>query len=183
MSEKNPFQLLDTKDVYSNPWIHVVEHKVITPGGKPGIYGVVRFKNRAIGVVPYENGRIWLVGQYRVPLGEYSWEIPEGGAPYSEDPLAGAKRELREEMGFAAHSWDLLFKMHLSNSVTNEEAIVYLARRLEKGAPLPEDTEVFKYKSLTLDEAFTQVVEGKITDSMTVAAIFRIKLMKVEGSL
>ncbi len=92
MTKPNPWKTLSSQSKYDNPWIQVVENKVINPGGGKGIYGKVHFKNQAIGIIPIdENLNTWLVGQYRYTLSEYSWEIPEGGAPYDEEPLEGAK--------------------------------------------------------------------------------------------
>src|SRR4051812_33372191 len=96
-SESNPFKIVSSRSIYENAWIHLYEHQVINPKNKPGIYGVVKFKNRAVGVIPYSNGMIWLVGQYRFPLEQYSWEIPEGGSPQGEDISETARRELKEE--------------------------------------------------------------------------------------
>ena len=81
--------------VYENAWIQVHHDEVTRPDGSPGIYGVVHFRARAVGAVVADGeGRILLVGQHRYTLDRYSWEIPEGGSPWDEDPLAGAKREL-----------------------------------------------------------------------------------------
>lgn len=180
---KNPFTIKSSRSIYSNKWISVVEHQVITPGGSPGIYGVVNFKNRAVGVVPYENGDIWLVGQYRFPLEQYSWEIPEGGSPQNEDLLETAKRELQEETGLTAKKFDVISHMHLSNSVSDEYAIIFLARGLSQGDAFPEDTEQLQVKRVSLDNAYKMVVEGEITDSLSVAAIYRLMLMRHEGTL
>src|SRR6476646_7830329 len=101
----NPWTTLYSRQVYDNPWISVREDQVLRPDGSPGIYGVVHFKNRAIGVLPVEDdGSIWLVGQHRYPLNAFSWEIPEGGCPEGESPDAAARRELTEETGLSAAS-------------------------------------------------------------------------------
>src|SRR5262245_11371089 len=121
--ESNPFVILSSRAIYDNPWIAVTEHQIQKPrGGGNGIYGVVHFKTRAIGVVPYEDGAIYLVGQYRFALGQYSWEIPEGGAPEDEEPRDCALRELAEETGLRAGRIEPLFSMHTTNSVTDELA-------------------------------------------------------------
>ena len=79
--------------------------EVVRPDGTDAVYGVVRYRDRALGTVPVaDDGRILLVGQFRYSFDEYSWEIPEGGVPPAEDRLAGAKRELVEETGFTASS-------------------------------------------------------------------------------
>src|SRR6185436_10464379 len=138
----NPWQTADRRYVYENAWINVREDNVIRPDGAPGIYGVVEFKNKAIGVLPMdEEGCTYLVGQYRYTLDRYSWEIPEGGCPEGEEPLSAARRELVEETGLEASTWKLLGTAHLSNSVTNEEALYYLATDLTARAPAPEGTE------------------------------------------
>jgi 8-oxo-dGTP pyrophosphatase MutT (NUDIX family) len=180
----NPWKTVATAVKYDNPWIQVREDSVIRPSGDPGIYGVVHFKNRAIGVIPIDaEGYTYLVGQWRYALEQYSWELPEGGGPLEEHPLAAAKRELLEETGFRAEHWRELFRMHLSNSVTDEEAIIYLATGLEAGTATPEETEVLQVRRVHLSEALELVLSGEITDSITVAAVLRASLMSKTGEL
>ncbi|MBO9658474.1 MAG: NUDIX hydrolase [Chitinophagaceae bacterium] len=178
MSEHNPWQVLSEKEVYDNKWINVTEYDVINPGGGKGIYGKVHFKNLAIGVIVLdEENNTYLVGQFRFPLNEYSWEIPEGGGAMDTDPLDSAKRELFEETGLKADSWKLILKMHLSNSVSDEYALIFLAQGLEQFEPMPEETEQLVIKKLPFEEAFRMQQAGLITDSMSVAAIQQVKLM------
>ena len=163
-SEENPWQITSEKKVYDNPWISVTEYQVINPSGNPGIYGKVHFKNFAIGIIPLdEYMNTWLVGQYRFALGSYSWEIPEGGGVLGIDPLDSAKRELLEETGLKAERWTELQRMHLSNSVSDELSIIYLAQGLQQFEPEPEDTEQLIVKKLPFKEVYNMVCEGKIT--------------------
>lgn len=180
----NPWQTLESEVKYDNPWINLREDRVIQPNGTPGVYGVVHFKNRAIGVLPLDDeGCTYLVGQWRYALNMYSWELPEGGGPHDEPPLEAAKRELLEETGFSARHWREILRMHLSNSVTDEESLVYLATGLEAGEAMPEETEVLQVKRVTLEEAARMVTAGEITDSITVAAVLRAVLMRANGEL
>lgn len=177
--EENPWQILESNAIYDNPWIKITEHQVINPTGGKGIYGEVHFKNYAIGIIALdEDDKIWLVGQYRFPLKAYSWEIPEGGGPLDANPLTSAKRELLEETGLVAQYWEELLRMHLSNSVSNELAIIYLARDFEQFEAQPEETEELVVKKVHFEEAYQMVLRGEITDSMSVAAILRLKLIK-----
>lgn len=163
--------------VYENNWIRVSHSEVVTPGGSDGIYGVVHFKSTAVGVVPVDDeGYTWLVRQSRYPLQEYTWEIPEGGAPRGEDPLAAGKRELLEEVGLTAADWQPLLRMHLSNSVCDEAAIVYLAQGLSLGATAHEDTEDIEILRLPLMDAVAMVLQGEITDAISVAALLKLAL-------
>lgn len=182
--EENPWKILSEKDIYDNPWIGLTECQVINPAGKPGIYGKVHFKNFAIGIVALdEEMNTWLVGQYRFALNAYSWEIPEGGGALDTDPLESAKRELHEETGLEATSWTEIQRMYLSNSVTDELCIIYLARDLQQFDSEPEDTEQLTVKKLPLDEAYQMVSDGIITDSVAVSAIQKVRLMLLEGEL
>jgi len=183
LATENPWQTISSCQKYENPWIQVTEHQVLNPKGGPGIYGVVHFKNLAIGAIPMDPDlNIWLVGQYRYPLNQYSWEIPEGGGPLNIDPLLSAQRELQEETGIIAHRWLELFRMHLSNSVSDELAIVFLAQDLTFGQSTPEDTEDLQIQKVSLKKAAEMVNSGEITDSLTVAAIFKLQILAFQGA-
>ena len=180
--EENPWQIRSEQKVYDNPWISLTEYAVINPAGKNGIYGKVHFKNTAVGIMVLDEAfNTYLVGQYRFTIGQYSWEIPEGGALVNEDPLEGAKKELLEETGLKAEHWEQLLTMHLSNSVSDEWAIVYLARNLTQHEVMPEETEQLVNKKLPFIEAYEMVEAGIITDSMSVAAILKTKVLLAEG--
>ena len=171
---------LESRTVYDNPWITVMEDSVINPGGGRNEYGHVHFKNRAVAIVPVdEAGNTWLVGQQRYTLGEYSWELPMGGAPVDEDPLDAAKRELKEETGLSAGQWHTLMRMHTSNSITDEVALVYIARQLTEGETRFEETEDLSIRKLPLAEAVEMARDGRITDAVCVAALLRVN--ELEG--
>ena len=182
--QQNPWQIKAERAVYDNPWIQVTQYDVINPSGGKGIYGKVHFKNVAIGILPLDDAlNTWLVGQYRFPLGQYSWEIPEGGGPLGTDPLASAKRELLEEAGLAAAEWTMLIDLHLSNSVSDEYGLIYLARGLEQHTAEPEETEQLVIKKIPFEEAYRMVENGIITDSLSVTAILKVKLMLLDGRI
>lgn len=171
----NPWKTLSVRQVYDNPWIEVTHREVINPSGGPGIYGMVHFKNVAIGIVPVdEEGYTWLVGQYRYPLECYSWEIPEGGGPAGRPLIESAQLELLEETGIRARRWTQLLEMHVSNSVSDEYAVAYIAQELEFGAAQPEETELLQIRRLPLAGAVEMVMRGEITDSLSVAALLKV---------
>lgn len=182
--EENPWTITSSQNIYDNTWINVTEYQVINPSGGTGIYGQVHFKNLAIGIIVLdEKDNTWLVGQYRFTLDAYSWEIPEGGGPLGTDPLDAAKRELLEETGITAQKWEEIQRIHLSNSVCNEFGVVFLARELSFGKAEPEDTEQLQLRKMPFEDAYQMVTDGLITDSLSIAAIFKIKLLKLEGKL
>ncbi len=182
--EQNPWKVLTEKTIYDNSWINLTEYDVINPGGGKGIYGKVHFKNTAVGVMVLDDQfNTYLVGQYRFTLNAYSWEIPEGGGPLGTDPLDSAKRELLEETGLIAAEWNHLLTMHLSNSVSDELGIVFLAKDLQQGQAEPEETEQLIVKKVPFSEAVAMVENGLITDSMSVAAIYKVQLLLVQGKL
>jgi 8-oxo-dGTP pyrophosphatase MutT (NUDIX family) len=184
MQQKNPWTIKDSKAIYQNAWIDVTEYDVINPAGKPGIYGKVHFKNIAVGVVPITpDMHTYLVGQYRFTIDAYSWEIPEGGCPEGTDPLQTAIRELKEETGLVAAKYKELMRLHLSNSVSDELAIIYLATELKQEDAEPEETEALQIKKVSLSDAFGMVADGTITDAMSVAALTKIELLQVQGLL
>lgn len=171
----NPWQTLSEREAYANPWIRISHREVLNPSGNPGIYGVVHFKNVAVGVVPLDaDGYTWLVGQYRYTLQRYTWEIPEGGGPLGTDPLMAAKRELLEETGITAHRWTPLLEMHTSNSVTDEYGVAYIAQELEMGEAQPEETEQLHLWRLPFAEVVDMVLNGEITDALSMIAVLKV---------
>ncbi len=172
MNDANPFKTISSKELYVNPWIRLVEDQILKPNGEPGIYGKLHFNNYALGIVAVsENMDIWLVGQYRYVLKSYSWEIPIGGGALEAPPLEGAKRELREETGLTANRWEELIRIHLSNSVTDEYGMVFLAEELTIGSTEFDDTEILEIKRMPFANALKMVMNGEITDSMSVTGI------------
>lgn len=174
MKTHNPWITKKTNEIYQNPWIRVEEHEIINPAGNDGIYGTIHFKNKAMAIIPIDQERnTWLVGQYRYPLDQYSWEVPMGGGPIGEDLLKSAKRELKEETGLTAQKWTEIMKIHTSNSVTDEEGIVYLAEDLTQGESEFEETEILHIRKLPFAEVLEMVMNGSITDGISIAGILK----------
>lgn len=174
----NPWKLQATKKIYDNPWLSLDEDDVINPGGGLSHYGKIHFKNIAIGIIPLdEDNNTWLVGQYRYVPDCYSWEIPMGGGPLDIDPVESARRELKEETGLMANDWQELMQLHISNSVTDERGIVYIARDLTEGEPEFGETEDLKIIKLPLKEAVQRVLDGEITDSVSVAGLLKFAML------
>jgi 8-oxo-dGTP pyrophosphatase MutT (NUDIX family) len=181
MKIRNPWIKLNESKKYENPWIRVDEHNVINPNGNTGIYGKVCFKNKAVGIVPVDDQlNTWLVGQYRYTVDEYSWEIPMGGGPLDSDILESAKRELREETGITADEWEMIQRIHTSNSVTDEEGFIYLARNLYFGHTEFDDTEKLEIRKISITDAVEMVMKNEITDSLSIAGLLKAaRLLKI----
>lgn len=182
--DANPWTVHGVQCVYDTPWFAVEDYDVTNPGGRRSVYGVVRHRKRAVGVLPIEpDGSVHLVGQWRFPLARYSWEMPEGGAEPNEKPEDCARRELLEETGFTAGRLEKILEMDLSNSVTDEHAYLFLATDLTPGKAQPEDVEVLKRHTAPFAEVIAMVADGRIRDSLTVAAVLRAHHMAVTGRL
>jgi 8-oxo-dGTP pyrophosphatase MutT (NUDIX family) len=169
------WKTLDSKRIYDSPWITVFEDNVINPKGGRNIYGHVHFKSKAIAIVPLDDeGNTWIVGQDRYTTKEYTWEVPMGGSDPGEEPIDTARRELKEETGLTAATLTAIMRLHTSNSITDEEGFVFVARDLEVGETNFDDMEDLAIRKLPLTEAIDMVVRGEITDAISVAALLRI---------
>jgi 8-oxo-dGTP pyrophosphatase MutT (NUDIX family) len=172
---KNPWQTLSTELEFENAWFVVTTHDTVAPDGTRPRYGKISFKNRAVAVIPLDaDQHTWLVGQWRFPLGEYSWELPMGGAPRDELPESAALRELKEETGLTATRLRQILTVHTSNSVTDEEGYVFLAEGLTTGDPEFDETEQLEIRRLPFTEALAMAMDGRITDVISVAGILAL---------
>ncbi|MEO9901606.1 NUDIX hydrolase [Nisaea sp.] len=177
------WQVVEERDVYDNPWIRVTEHDVIDPNGNPGLYGVVRVKALAVGILPVDHeGMTWLVGQQRFPRDYYSWELPEGGGSF-DDPQGSAERELLEETGLKAAGWQELLRMDLSNAITDEQAIGFLAWDLEEGTAEPEACERLELRRLPVREAVEMALSGEIVDAFAQTMLLKADALARRGIL
>lgn len=178
-----PWTRLSRTVAYENQWITVYHDQVVRPDGLPGVYGVVHFRNESAGVVVLDDrGWVLLVGQYRYTTGKYSWEIPAGGTHGDESPLDAARRELLEEGGVRAKTWELISTTYTSNSVCDERARCFLATDLEIGTARPEGTELIEKQWVPLDEAVRMVACGNITDALSVVGLYSAAHYRLYGS-
>lgn len=178
------WQTLATETVFKTPWIAVEKHDTIAPTGHRSPYGLIRFQARAVGVLPlHADGTVTLVGQMRYPFNAYSWEMPEGGVPFDEAALEGAKRELAEETGLKAEHWREILSFDMSNSVSTEVATCFIAWGLSAGETAPDETELFESVRIPFKDVLNAVISGAIRDSLTVVTVLRVFHMAATGEL
>ncbi len=172
------------RTVYENPWLRLTEHNATAPTGAPALYAVLRPRNLAVGVLPiHEDGTVTLVGQSRFACADFSWEMPEGGAPFDEDPLEGVRRELAEEAGLKADHWLEVLQMQMSNSVTDERAVAWLCWGLSPAPVAPDPTEVIVTARTPFMTLIDAIGRGQVQDAFTVATALRAYHMARESLL
>lgn len=172
--------------IYDNPWIRLTEHDAVAPTGRPALYGLVHMKNLAMAILPlHDDGTVVLVGQHRFAHGDYSWEIPEGGGARDVDPLESARRELAEETGLQAAEWREVLRAQLSNSITDEDAVGFIATGLTPSATVhqADDTEAIVLARVPFREALDAALAGHLQDVLTLAMLLRAYHMAREGAL
>lgn len=147
---------------------------MIRPDGQEGIYGVVetRIATGVVAINPEEE--VYLVGQFRYAMDEYSWEIIEGGSDDNEDGLQTAKRELQEEAGLLANKWTSLGdELHLTNCHSSERGVLFLAEELSETRANPDGTEELEIKKVPLRDCIAMIDSGEIKDAMSVIGLTR----------
>ena len=173
-NQPNPWVTKTSVQPFENSWFKVIRNEVVHPDGSDGFYTYVDFKRVAVAALPIdEDGNTWLVGQYRYAHNRYEWEIPEGGSDPGEDTKETARRELLEETGLIAGHLEPILEMQLSNSVTNEISVSYIATNLTETESNPDPSEKLQVRKLPLSEAIEMVMDGQIVDALSVATLLK----------
>jgi 8-oxo-dGTP pyrophosphatase MutT (NUDIX family) len=167
----------DTQIIYRNPWMAIREDRFVREDGSEGLYGVVERRDFVL-VIPWDGERLWLVEQWRHPVGARSLELPSGG--WDAEPLgdaqALARLELREETGMATGHLEHLGRLWQAVGGSNQSFDVFLATDLTHGTAEPGIDEFeLRALSLTPDEVARAVDDGRIRDSSTVAALWLLE--------
>jgi 8-oxo-dGTP pyrophosphatase MutT (NUDIX family) len=169
------YEVLDSETVFDGAIIKVRRDRVTMPGGREALRDVVGHPG-AVGVVAYDDrGRIMLLLQYRHPVGQRLWELPAGLLDEPGEPaLEAAKRELAEEAGLRADSWDTLVDTYTSPGMSDEAIRIFLARGIgelaERHDRVDEEADL-EHDWVELDDALFRVMHGEITNAMAVAGI------------
>ena len=175
---------VSSREVHRNPWMSVREDEVVLPDGTPGTYGVVDKPDFAL-VVPREpDGSLWLVEQYRYPLGRRGWEFPQGswGAAGSGSQVELAAAELREETGLTAGRMTHLGHLYLAYGISSQGFDVHLAHDLTPGEPDRETTEQDMQHAFVSEADFVAMIErGEVVDGCTLAAYGLLLLHRQRG--
>lgn len=181
---ESPWRTVSSHEIYRNPWLTVTEYDVLRPDGERGIYGVVD-PGPNVTIVALENDEtIWLIREFSYPLQRARWILPTGRVEPGEDPMRAAQRELAEEVGLQAASWDKLGAFPLSGGISTQISHAYLARELHRGAAAPEGTERIEPRQMPLGQAYAACLDGAISDAPVVLAIWRAwALLHGGGSL
>lgn len=164
---------LSSSIAYENPWLRVREDDLERDDGARGSYAFVEAPDIAL-IVPWDGGAFHLVGQYRYPIGERSWEFPSGSVdPIRDGDLESvAARELQEETGVSAASLELLGTLTVHPSTSTQRCSVFLATELTVGpaAPDPEEVDLVA-RVFTPAELRRMVAAGAIKDAKSLAAL------------
>lgn len=165
-----PWTRLSKRIVIGNPYYNVALDRYVRPDGQVAEYHYIDIPGSAMVVPVLPDGRLVLVSQYRYLMGRDSLEFPAGGMPVGSSPLQTARRELREESGYEAASWEKIGAFAPYNGVSNEMCHVFVATGLSFVAPEREVTEEMKTVELFIEEIEQQVRSGELWDGMTVAS-------------
>ena len=163
---------ISSKLVYDGKLLKVRSDTVRLPDGSTAEREYIEHPGAVAVIALTDAGELVMERQYRYPLGRDMIEIPAGKIDAGEDPIATARRELKEETGYTAARWQHVATINIAIAYSNERIEIYLAKGLKHEGATLDDEEFLEVFTLSLATALAWVREGKITDSKTVAALF-----------
>lgn len=170
---KNAYQLIGSRPIYENPWIHVREDKVIFPNGNDGIFGIVEMKTGSTVLAINDQNIAYLVKEYKYGIGKESIELVSGGLDGLETPLEGAKRELKEEVGLEAAKWIDLKMVDPFTTIVHAPNHMFLALEVNESTPCPEEWEKLEVIKVPFEKVVKMVMNGEITHSASCVCILK----------
>ncbi len=175
--KKGGWEKLSSRIVYKTPWIKVIEDKVIKPDGEKGIYSYLKTNGDSVFVVPLtDNNEVYLVKLFRYIIGKWSWEIP-GGNSDGEDLLKAAKRELKEETGLVAKSWENVGNFQAMSGVVGEKGHVFIARGLKETKENKKlEENIVEIKKVSFRKALRMIHDNEITDGHSIITLSKAAL-------
>lgn len=175
--ESDPYVRIRSQELYRNPWLAVEAHEILHPNGEPGEHVVVVIP-KACAIVVEDGDDLLFTRQARFGARRYVVEIVKGGSDANETPLECAQRELREELGVTASSWEELGSLYEIPSIVNEPLALFVAGGLQFGPSDPERHETIELVRLPVRTALHYALDGAFDDAVTVAALFRYAATK-----
>lgn len=175
---KNPFTLIDSKEIYKNPWIQVREDNVIRPGGKEGIFGIVTMVAGSTVLPLTSDGYVYLTKEYKYAIGSESTELISGAIDKDETALEAAQRELQEETGLIAEKWTDLAVVDPFTTVVQSPNHIFLAENLITDKTNLDEGEVINLEKVPFKEALRMVMDGEITHGATCVVILKTALLR-----
>jgi ADP-ribose pyrophosphatase len=163
---------LSSSLVYDGKLLKVRSDTVRLPDGGTAEREWIEHPGAVAMIALTDSGELVMERQHRYALGRDMIEIPAGKIDPGEDPLAAAKRELKEETGYTAAQWRHVATIHIAIGYSNERIEIYLAKGLKKEIAKLDEEEFLEVFTLPLAAALAWVREGKITDSKTVSSLF-----------
>ncbi len=173
---KNPFKTLSSKIVYQNPWIRVREDAIIRPDGSEGIYGVIESHDSVMVGAVNEKNEIYIIQSFSYPAQKWHWELPAGSSD-GEGILIASKRELAEEAGIVAETWQQLGLTRVADGLMTEKMATLLATDLTLGDKVASDDEglINDGKFASLDEIHQLIAAGEMDEGQTITSLYFIE--------
>lgn len=159
--------IVSSKERFKNRLFTVTEDQAIDPDGFEIKRAIVHHRGSAVMMAVDDRKRILLVRQYRLPAERYLWELPAGSVDPGEKPLQTAKRELKEETGYRAKSWQKLVSFFPSPGFLSEKMNIYLATGLTAGEAAPMEDERIETRWFTTQEMDAAIDANEIQDAKT----------------